>query len=95
MCVQARFTSPMEAHEHAGTLCPTSLAQTVAEVLPGEGNKLLFYCLVKDRSVSVTLSVYYNRDQKYQKRDFASVAGYFLNPFLCSNLLCFLLMRHS
>lgn len=33
------------------------------------------------------MSSYYSRDQKYQKGDFAPVAGYFLNPFLSSDLV--------
>lgn len=44
MCVQAQCTSPTGAREHAGTLCPTSLAQTVAEGLPGGGNNL--FCII-------------------------------------------------
>lgn len=44
MCERAQCTSPMGAREPAGTLCPTSLAQTVAEGLPGGGDDL--FCLM-------------------------------------------------
>lgn len=44
MCVQAQCTSPTEAHDHAGTLCPTSLAQMVAEGLSGGGDNC--FCLI-------------------------------------------------
>lgn len=44
MCAQAQCTSLTGAHEHAGTLCPTSLAQTEAEGLPGGGDNL--FCLI-------------------------------------------------
>lgn len=45
MCVPAQSTSPMEAQDHAGTLCPTSLAQTVAEGLPDGGDSFFFVCV--------------------------------------------------
>lgn len=46
MCARARCTSPTGARGPAGTLCPTSLAQTVAEGLPGGGaTSFVLFCL--------------------------------------------------
>lgn len=47
MCVRARCTSPTGARGPAGTLCPTSLAQTVAEGSPGGGaTSFVLFCLL-------------------------------------------------
>lgn len=55
MCGRARCTSPTGARGPAGTLCPTSLAQTVAEGSPGGGaTSFVLFCLLFCEFIDVT-----------------------------------------